>query len=225
MDFTLSNEQRSWQMAARKFADEEIRPISLERDTISTRARDLGLGHHQEGLQARLPHHGGAEGMGRPGHRFRHAGAGDDRTRQGRQRHLQGLQPELEMEPSDFGVLHRGAEAALPAGLRRRRYLGARQGHHRAERRLRQPHAAGRSEDRHQAARPSARATSGSSTARRPSSPTRRSASCSSSTRAPIRPCRPSRARRCSWCRATRPASASARCSTRAAGASTRTAR
>ena len=36
MDFTLSNEQRSWQMAARKFADEEIRPISLERDTIST---------------------------------------------------------------------------------------------------------------------------------------------------------------------------------------------
>ena len=36
MDFNLSNEQRSWQMAARKFADEEIRPISLERDTIST---------------------------------------------------------------------------------------------------------------------------------------------------------------------------------------------
>ena len=35
MDFNLSNEQRSWQMAARKFADEEIRPISLERDTIS----------------------------------------------------------------------------------------------------------------------------------------------------------------------------------------------
>jgi alkylation response protein AidB-like acyl-CoA dehydrogenase len=36
MDFNLSNEQRSWQMAARKFADEEIRPITLERDTIST---------------------------------------------------------------------------------------------------------------------------------------------------------------------------------------------
>jgi alkylation response protein AidB-like acyl-CoA dehydrogenase len=34
MDFTLSNEQRSWQMAARKFADEEIRPISLARDAI-----------------------------------------------------------------------------------------------------------------------------------------------------------------------------------------------
>src|SRR6476660_6538448 len=35
MDFTLSNEQRAWQMTARKFAEEEIRPISLERDAIS----------------------------------------------------------------------------------------------------------------------------------------------------------------------------------------------
>jgi alkylation response protein AidB-like acyl-CoA dehydrogenase len=38
MDFTLSNEQRSWQMTARKFADEEIRPMSLERDAIPTAA-------------------------------------------------------------------------------------------------------------------------------------------------------------------------------------------
>jgi len=36
MDFSLSNEQRSWQMLARKFADEEIRPISLERDAITS---------------------------------------------------------------------------------------------------------------------------------------------------------------------------------------------
>jgi alkylation response protein AidB-like acyl-CoA dehydrogenase len=36
MDFNLSNEQRSWQMTARKFAEEEIRPISLERDAIPT---------------------------------------------------------------------------------------------------------------------------------------------------------------------------------------------
>ena len=35
MDFTLSNEQRTWQMTARKFAQEEIRPISLERDAIA----------------------------------------------------------------------------------------------------------------------------------------------------------------------------------------------
>src|SRR6202165_650748 len=32
MDFSLSNEQRAWQMTARKFAEEEIRPISLELD-------------------------------------------------------------------------------------------------------------------------------------------------------------------------------------------------
>jgi acyl-CoA dehydrogenase len=38
MDFNLSNEQRSWQMAARKFAEEEIRPISLQRDALPTAA-------------------------------------------------------------------------------------------------------------------------------------------------------------------------------------------
>src|SRR5437870_5498467 len=32
MDFLLSNEQRAWQMTARKFAEEEIKPISLELD-------------------------------------------------------------------------------------------------------------------------------------------------------------------------------------------------
>ena len=36
MDFNLSNEQRDWQMTARKFAEEEIRPISLARDEIDT---------------------------------------------------------------------------------------------------------------------------------------------------------------------------------------------
>ena len=35
MDFTLSNEQRAWQMTARKFAEEEVRPISLARDAIA----------------------------------------------------------------------------------------------------------------------------------------------------------------------------------------------
>ena len=41
MDFTLSNEQRDWQMTARKFADEEIRPISLARDAIPTAPDDF----------------------------------------------------------------------------------------------------------------------------------------------------------------------------------------
>ncbi len=34
MDFELNEEQRAWQMKARKFAEEEIRPISLARDRI-----------------------------------------------------------------------------------------------------------------------------------------------------------------------------------------------
>src|SRR5258708_20810675 len=32
MDFSLSNEQRSWQMAARKFAQDKIKPITLDLD-------------------------------------------------------------------------------------------------------------------------------------------------------------------------------------------------
>jgi alkylation response protein AidB-like acyl-CoA dehydrogenase len=34
MDFSLNDEQREWQMKARKFAQEEVRPISLKRDAI-----------------------------------------------------------------------------------------------------------------------------------------------------------------------------------------------
>jgi alkylation response protein AidB-like acyl-CoA dehydrogenase len=35
MDFSLNEEQRAWQREARKFAQDEIRPISLERDRIA----------------------------------------------------------------------------------------------------------------------------------------------------------------------------------------------
>ncbi|MBI4192146.1 MAG: acyl-CoA dehydrogenase family protein, partial [Betaproteobacteria bacterium] len=34
MDFSLNEEQRAWQLKARKFADEVIRPVSLQRDRI-----------------------------------------------------------------------------------------------------------------------------------------------------------------------------------------------
>ena len=34
MDFSLNEEQRGWQMEARRFADEEIRPLSLKRDQV-----------------------------------------------------------------------------------------------------------------------------------------------------------------------------------------------
>jgi alkylation response protein AidB-like acyl-CoA dehydrogenase len=35
MDFSLNEEQRGWQMKARRFAEEEIRPVSLERERIA----------------------------------------------------------------------------------------------------------------------------------------------------------------------------------------------
>ena len=35
MDFSLNEEQRAWQLKARKFADEEIRPLSVKRDAIA----------------------------------------------------------------------------------------------------------------------------------------------------------------------------------------------
>ena len=34
MDFSLNEEQRAWQLKARRFADEEIRPLSVARDAI-----------------------------------------------------------------------------------------------------------------------------------------------------------------------------------------------
>jgi acyl-CoA dehydrogenase len=41
MDFSLTDEQRAWQMKARKFAQEEIRPISLQRDQIADPAKTI----------------------------------------------------------------------------------------------------------------------------------------------------------------------------------------
>ncbi|MGZ8264113.1 MAG: acyl-CoA dehydrogenase family protein, partial [Burkholderiales bacterium] len=35
MDFTLTDEQQEWQQKARKFAEEALRPIALERDRIA----------------------------------------------------------------------------------------------------------------------------------------------------------------------------------------------
>ncbi len=38
MDVLLNQEQRNWQLKARRFAEDEIRPISLERDRIADRS-------------------------------------------------------------------------------------------------------------------------------------------------------------------------------------------
>ena len=35
MDFSLNEEQRHWQSEARRFSDEEVRPMSLARDQIA----------------------------------------------------------------------------------------------------------------------------------------------------------------------------------------------
>ena len=149
MDFSLSNEQRNWQMTARKFAEEEIKPITLDLDEAPDAHGTFDWDIVEKGIEARLPHHGGAEGIRRRRHRLRDPGAGDGRTRPRRQRDLEDLQPELEVEPPDLGGLQRRAEGALPAAVRRRPPLPARQGHHRADRRLRQPPAAeGRAQGR-----------------------------------------------------------------------------
>lgn len=41
MDFALNEEQTAWQMKARKFAEEEIRPVSLARDAIADPAETI----------------------------------------------------------------------------------------------------------------------------------------------------------------------------------------
>ena len=41
MDFSLNEEQRGWQTEARRFAEVEIRPISLQRDQIADPAATL----------------------------------------------------------------------------------------------------------------------------------------------------------------------------------------
>ena len=49
MDFALSEEQCDWQMIARKFAEEEIRPISLARDAMATAYETFDWGIIEKG--------------------------------------------------------------------------------------------------------------------------------------------------------------------------------
>ena len=107
MDFTLSNEQRAWQMTARKFAEEEIRPISLERDEISDPRETFDWEIIKKGSRLGFRTMAVPKEWGGHGHRFRHPGAGHGGAREGRQRDLQDLQPMLEVEPPDRRHLHR----------------------------------------------------------------------------------------------------------------------
>ena len=154
MDFSLSNEQRNWQMIARKFANEEIKPITLDLDEAPDAHGTFDWDIVEKGSKL------GFRTMAVP---KEYGGEGTDYVTQalvmaelarGDSAISQDLQPELEVEPPDLGGLQRRAEGALPAAVRRRSPLSARQGHHRADRRLRQPHAAeGRAQGRPQASR------------------------------------------------------------------------
>ncbi len=142
MDFSLSNEQRAWQMTARKFADEEIKPISLELDERPEAHDTFDWDIVEKGSKL------GFRTLAVP---KEYGGEGTDYVTQalvmaelarGDSAISQDLQPELEVEPPDFGGLQRRAEGALPAAVRGRSPLPARQGHHRTDRGLRQSAAA-----------------------------------------------------------------------------------
>ena len=144
MDFSLSNEQRSWQMLARKFADKEICPISLERDAIPTARETWTWDIIKKGSKL------GFRTMAVP---KKYGGQETDFVTQAL------VMTELAKADSAISKafsqnwkwshlisarLHRRAEGALPHAVRSRRHLRARQGHYRARRGLGQPHAANR---------------------------------------------------------------------------------
>ena len=112
MDFTLSNEQRAWQMTARKFAEEEIRPISLERDEITDPRETFDWEIIKKGSRLGFRTMAVPKEWGGHGTDFVTQALVMSRARQGRQRHLEDLQPVLEVEPPDRRHLHRRAEAA-----------------------------------------------------------------------------------------------------------------
>ena len=225
MDFTLSNEQRSWQMAARKFADEEIRPISLARDAIETARETFDWEIIKKGSKLgfrtmAVPKEWGGQGtdfvtqalvmteLAKADSAISKAFSQNWKwshlisascTEEQKQRFLPGFVAD------DTWVLGKGITEPSAGSDNRMPRDDPKTGIKLRGR------AQGRRVD------PQRREGLHRQRADRQAVLHRRAHRC--------RPCRPSRARRCSWCRATRPASASARCSTRAAGASTRTAR
>jgi len=97
MDFT-ENEQRLLANDGRKFAEEEIRPISVERDADSPIRARRSLGRIlQKRVEAWFRTHGGAKRNGRPG-KTSSPSSWSWPNWQGRQRHIQNLQPMLEVE-------------------------------------------------------------------------------------------------------------------------------
>ena len=161
VEFTLTDEQKDLRELAHDFAEKEIRPVAQEYDRdaifpheIIKKAHEVGLmnthvpeeyGGAGPRLPRRLPDRGGAR-LGLLGHRAPRWA----RTASRRRRSIIGGSEEVKKE--FLGDAHRGAEAGVVLPDRAR----------------------GRLRRRLDAHRPSSRATSTSSTARRSSSPTAR---------------------------------------------------
>src|SRR5688500_15461801 len=67
MDFSLNEEQRGWQMEERRFAEEEIRPLSLARDRIAVPVETIHWDIIRRGSElgvrtAAVPREGGGHG-------------------------------------------------------------------------------------------------------------------------------------------------------------------
>ena len=67
MDFRLTEEQRAWQLKARKFAEEEIRPLSVARDAIEDPRKTFDWGIIRKGSQLGLRTLGVPPQWGGPG--------------------------------------------------------------------------------------------------------------------------------------------------------------
>ena len=225
MDFSLSNEQRAWQMTARKFAEEEIKPITLKLDEAPDAHGTFDWDIVEKGSKLGFRTMAVAKEYG---------GEGTDYVTQ--------ALVMAELARGDSAISKTFSQNWKWSHLiqqacndeQKERFLRPFVADHRflLGKGITEPTAGSDNRCRRRtrprpasSCAPSARATNGSSTARNASSPTRRSASCSSSTRAPIPTRRCARAPPCSWCPTTRRASGSARCSTRAAGGSIATAR
>ena len=115
MDFLSPKNSSAWQMKARKFAEEEIRPITLERDASLDPAKTFTWDIIKKGSKLGFRTCCRREEARRSRHRLRHPGAGHGRTRPRRQRHIQDVQPMLEVESCHPGLCTGSRKRFLPA--------------------------------------------------------------------------------------------------------------
>ena len=106
MDFNLNEEQQAWRDKARKFATEEVAPISLARDMISDPRETFDWEIIKKGSRlgfrtAVVPKERGGHGID-----FVSQALVMEEIARGGQRDIQDFQPVLEVEPPDSRRLH-----------------------------------------------------------------------------------------------------------------------